>query len=73
MDEIVATGPPSRSRLVDADFVDHVAPVDVDLVDFVDVDLVDFIDVICSDDEWLRAEFDAIIAASWSGPRRPRM
>ncbi len=42
---------------MDAGFVDHVAPVDVDLVDF--------IDVICSDDEWLRAEFDAIIA-SWS-------
>jgi hypothetical protein len=25
----------------------------------------DFVNLICADDEWVRAEFDAIIAAEW--------
>jgi hypothetical protein len=28
----------------------------------------DFWDLVCSDEQWLRAEFDAIIAAEWAGP-----
>ncbi|MGI8529762.1 MAG: hypothetical protein ACR2KO_09815 [Geodermatophilaceae bacterium] len=31
-----------------------------------------FLDLLCSDEEWLRAEFDAIIAAGWGGPRTAR-
>ena len=32
-----------------------------------------FVDLVCSDDEWVRAEFEAIVAASWSPlpPRQP--
>jgi hypothetical protein len=30
-----------------------------------------FIDLVCQDEQLLRAEFDALIAASWQTPRRP--
>jgi hypothetical protein len=30
-----------------------------------------FVDLICADDEWLRDEFDAIIAESWDIPADP--
>lgn len=28
----------------------------------------EFIDLVCSDEDWVRDEFDAIIAAEWIGP-----
>jgi hypothetical protein len=31
----------------------------------------DFADLICSDDEWVRAEFDALVRASWGPPVPP--
>ena len=31
----------------------------------------DFADLICSDDEWVRAEFDALVRASWRPPVPP--
>jgi hypothetical protein len=27
-----------------------------------------FLEVVCGDDDWLRAEFDAIVAANWDPP-----
>ncbi len=30
-----------------------------------------FLDLICSDDQFVQAEFDAIIAAEWPDPPRP--
>ncbi len=28
----------------------------------------EFIDLVCSDEDWVRDEFDAIVAAEWVGP-----
>jgi hypothetical protein len=28
----------------------------------------EFLALVCADEEWLRAEFDAIVAAEWPGP-----
>ena len=30
--------------------------------------LAGFADLVCQDEEWLRAEFDAIVAAEWGAP-----
>jgi len=30
--------------------------------------LAGFADLVCRDEEWLRAEFDAIVAAEWGAP-----
>jgi len=30
-----------------------------------------FLDLVCSDEEWLRAEFDAMVAAEWGSVQRP--
>ena len=52
----------------------EVQPLQVSRVDHVDevgaVDTVDeeFLALVCSDPEWLRAEFDAIVAESWDVP-----
>lgn len=46
-------------------------PAVVAVVDEV-VDEEEFLSLICADDELLRAEFDAIITASWGQPARPR-
>jgi hypothetical protein len=60
------------ARLRHVQLVDHIDHID--LVDGVGpaerVDTVDeeFLALVCSDSEWLRAEFDAIIAAAWSSP-----
>ncbi|PPK64988.1 hypothetical protein CLV40_11630 [Actinokineospora auranticolor] len=32
----------------------------------------EFLALLCEDDDWVRAEFDAIIEASWGRPSRPR-
>ena len=32
---------------------------------FVDVSADEFVDLVCEDVDWLRAEFEAIVAASW--------
>jgi hypothetical protein len=46
-----------------------------DSVEAAAVDVVDeqFLALICADEELLRAEFDAIIAAGWGQPRRPAL
>ena len=31
----------------------------------------EFLDAVCSDEEWLRAEFDAIVEAGWGSRDRP--
>lgn len=31
----------------------------------------EFLALMCSDEEWLRAEFDAIVAAEWVDPPQP--
>jgi hypothetical protein len=30
-----------------------------------------FLDVVCGDEDWVRAEFDAIVAANWPGAEPP--
>ena len=47
---------PSRSEVMDVELESNTALAD------------DFAAVICADEEWLRAEFDAIIEASWAEP-----
>ena len=46
------------------EIIDSVAP---DLEVEVDTDEA-FLEVVCADDDLLRAEFEAIVAASWVGP-----
>jgi hypothetical protein len=30
-----------------------------------------FVDLVLDDDDWVRAEFDALVAACWESPREP--
>ena len=37
-----------------------------------DTAAADFVDLLIADDEWVRQEFDALVAAGWGGAKPPR-
>ena len=64
--------PDARGQVGQVGQVEHVDDV-TGVDEVVEVDDVDeeFVTLVYSDPEWLRAEFDAIIAAAWSSPPPP--
>ncbi|TQM55220.1 hypothetical protein [Humibacillus xanthopallidus] len=49
------------------EIIDSVVPGLAEEVDGIDTDEA-FFELVCADDDLLRAEFEAIVAASWVGP-----